>query len=558
MIRRIKMVAAAAVALTLAACGGPSAPPLQNPADKGHALEDVNRTDPGKLKDGGELKFPITAMPDNWNNFELTGTAIDGYRVLSTVMPSPFAMKADATVVANPDYLTDVRLVSQNPQVVTYKINPKAKWSDGRALSWEDFAAQAQALSGKAAGYKIAFSSGYEDIAKVERGADDQEVKVTWGKPYAEWMGMFSPLYPKQMMSSAEAFNTGWKDKPLVTGGPFKVGNIDLTAKLVTVVRDESWWGARPRLSSITFRQVDKSALGDALANGSIDFYEVGSNIDLYSKAQSIQGVQIRQAPTPDYLHLTFNGSPTAPLADPKLRLALMRGIDTRNITKALLGKMIQGDAPVVGNHFYLLGAKNYVDNSAVASFNAEAAKSELDALGWKQAGDYRAKDGRELAIRFVVPAQNPVSEQISKLVQNQLKAIGVKVSIDTVPTSEFFRGYIYVGNFDISAFGWKKGAYPISSSKSIYYLAQGNVNQNYGRVGNDTINKLIEQATAELDDAKRAQLANQIDEEIWKAGHQLPVYQVPGAVAIRSTIANLGAIGATSPPEWVNIGFTG
>ena len=555
--RRIKTAALVVVAVALAACGGPSTPDqgLKNVTDTSLAAEDVNRTDPGKLRDGGELRWPITALPDNWNNFEV-GNHIDGDRVQSTVMPSLFVAKADTTVAPNPDYLEDVRLVSSDPQVVSYRFNPKAKWSDGRALSWEDFEAQAKALSGKAAGYRIASSAGYEHVAKVEKGETDRDVRVTFARKHAEWRGMFSPLYPKQLMSSAEEFNTGWRDKPKVTAGAFKVGMVDRTAKLVTVVRDEQWWGTKPKLDKITFRQVDKPALADALANGSIDFYEVGSNVDLYARAQSIPGIVIRQAPTPDYLHLTFNGAATATLADPKLRVALMRGIDTRNIAKAMLGKMVN-DLHVVGNHFFLHTSKSYVDNSAIASFDAEAAKKELDALGWKQNGEYRAKDGKELALRFVGPTPNPVSDQVSKLVHGQLKAIGVKITIDAVPASDYFRQFVNVGNFDITAFGWKKGARPIGDSKSIYYLDRANVSQNYGRVGNDTINKLYDEAAMELDDAKRADFANRIDREVWQTGHQLPLYQVPGAVAIRDNLANLGAIGATSPPEWVNIGFT-
>ncbi|WP_218920494.1 ABC transporter family substrate-binding protein [Lentzea guizhouensis] len=432
--RGTKTTALAAVALLLAACGGPTAPStgLKDATDA--QLEDVNRTDPAKLKDGGELRWPVTQLADNWNNFELTGTHIDGYRMISTVMPSPFVLKADSTVAENPDYLLEAKLVSSSPQVVTYRLNPKARWSDGRQFSWEDFAAQANALSGKAAGYKVALTAGYEDIAKVERGGSDQDVKVTFARTYAEWRGLFSPLYPKQAMASAEAFNTGWQDAPQVTAGPFKIGTIDPVAKFVTVVRDDTWWGARPKLDSITFRQVDKPALADALANGAIDLYEVGSSIDLFTRAQSIPGVTVRQAQTPDYLHLTFNGGGT--LADPKLRVALMRGIDTKIITKALLGQMVKDEAHVVGNHFLLLGSKDYRDNSAVASFDVEAARKELDALGWRMNGEYRAKDGKELVVRFVGPTPNPVSDQISKLVLTQFKEIGVKLAIETVPAS--------------------------------------------------------------------------------------------------------------------------
>ncbi len=551
-----RTAALATVALLLTGCGGPTGPAtgLKNTDDV--LLEDVNRADPATLRDGGELRWPVTQLADNWNNFELGGTHIDGYRMLSTVMPSLFVQKADSTVVENPDYLLESTLASSSPQVVTYRLNPKARWSDGRAFSWEDFAAQASALSGKAAGYRVALTAGYEDIAKVERGDTDQDVKVTFAKTYAEWRGLFSPLYPKQAMATAEAFNTGWREAPQLTAGPFKIGTIDPTARFVTVVRDDRWWGAKPKLDKITFRQVDKPALADALANGAIDLYEVGSSIDLFTRAQSIPGVVTRQALTPDYLHLTFNSG--GALADPKLRVALMRGVDTRNITKALLGRMVEDEAHVVGNHLYLLGSRHYVDNSAVASFDVEAARGELDALGWRMNGEYRAKDGKELVVRFVGPTPNPVSDQVSKLLLGQFAAIGVKLSIEAVPATEYFKGYVNVGNFDITCFGWKKGPYPISSTKGIYHLDPANVNQNYGRVGNDTINRLITEGTAELDDAKRAELANRLDREIWRAGHHLPLYQVPGAVAVRSTLANVGAIGSASPPEWVNIGFTG
>ena len=53
------------------------------------------------------------------------------------------------------------------------------------------------------------------------------------------------------------------------------------------------------------------------------------------------------------------------------------------------------------------------------------------------------------------------------------------------------------------------------------------------------------------------AALANRIDEELWKIAHQLPLYHQPGAVAIRSTIANLGARGY-GQYEYEKIGFTG
>ena len=52
-------------------------------------------------------------------------------------------------------------------------------------------------------------------------------------------------------------FNEGWKERPLTTAGPFKLGAIDLTAKTMTLVRNEKWWGDRAKLDRIVFRAID-------------------------------------------------------------------------------------------------------------------------------------------------------------------------------------------------------------------------------------------------------------------------------------------------------------
>ena len=91
----------------------------------------------------------------------------------------------------NTDYFTDVELTSTNPQVVTYTINPKAVWSDGTPITWEDIAAQINATSGKDKRFAIASPAGSDRVASVTRGVDDRQAVVTFAKPFAEWRGMF-------------------------------------------------------------------------------------------------------------------------------------------------------------------------------------------------------------------------------------------------------------------------------------------------------------------------------------------------------------------------------
>jgi len=554
------VTALAVVALTLTACGGPSKTDSGlKGADNAIGQADINPQDASKVKDGGEFRWPVDQLPDNWNYNQLDGTNADGRRMIDTMMPNLFTQKADSTIEVNKDYLDEAKLASTDPEVLEFKINSKAKWSDGTALSWQDFEAMWKSLNGTNKDYSVAGTTGYEDIEKVEKGATDQDVKVTFKKKFAEWKGgLFSPLYPKSMSSSVEEFNKGWADKPKITAGPFKIGTIDLTGKIVTVVRDDAWWGDKPKLDKITFRQVDRPAVADALANGQIDWFDIGSSIDNFTRAKSMQGVTIRQAITPDYSHITFNGADSSILKDPKLRVALMRGIDTKTITRALLGQMLKGDAQVTGNHFFLLGTKEYKDNSAVASFDKEAAKKALDDLGWKLEGETRKKDGKDLVVRYVIPTPNAVSDQIAKLVQSQLKDVGAKVDIQAVPSTDFFKQYVNVGNFDMTGFRWLSSATPISDGKGIYYLDPASTNQNYGHIGSEEINKLLDQANGELDDAKRAALTNEADKKIWELGHQLTLYQLPGAVAVKSNVANFGAVAyANRPYDYIHMGFT-
>ncbi|HEX8867981.1 MAG TPA: ABC transporter substrate-binding protein, partial [Lentzea sp.] len=243
-------------------------------------------------------------------------------------------------------------------------------------------------------------------------------------------------------------------------------------------------------------------------------------------------------------------------LADPALRTALMRGIDTGIIAKALVGGITNGEAKPVGNRLFVPGTKNYQDHSGLMPFSPDTAKSTLDFLGWKLDGEYRAKDGKQLVLRYVVPSPSAPNEQVAKLVQSQLKQIGVKVDITAVPSAEFLTKWVYTGNFDVTGFRLPISPFPVIQAKPTFFLNPANTSGNYGRIGSETINKLFDEATAELDDDKRAALANRIDEELWKIGHQQPLYYQPGAVAIRSTIANLGARG-NGEFEYARIGYT-
>jgi peptide/nickel transport system substrate-binding protein len=503
-----------------------------------------------RIEDGGQLVWPISSMPANYNYAHVDAADRDTVEILMAMMPRPFLTDAAGVPTWNPDYLAaEPVLVTEPKQVVTYQIHPKAIWYDGTPITWQDFHWHWRALNGTDKSYQIRGSTGYADIETVARGRDDREVIVTFKNKYADWPSLFYALLPVSTTKTAQAFNTAWKDRPFTTAGPFKIATIDQTAKTVTIVRNEKWWGPPAKLDTILFRTIDLDAQIDALANGEIDLMDIGPDVNKYTRARGISGADIRWAAGPNFRHITING--TGPiLRDVKVRQALAMGIDRAAIARAMLGPL-GIDNTTLGNHIFMRNQTGYRDNSGdVGKYDPGRAAQLLDEAGWRLDGKVRKKDGRTLEINFVIPSAVATSRQESELIQNMLGQVGVTVNINTVPSPDFFENYIRTGQFDFTVFSWIGTPYPISSSRALYAKPTAGPNgelaiqQNYSRVGSDEIDKLFAEATQELDRQKAIDLANRIDALIWQEVHSLTQYQRPDMWVTKNRLANHGAFG--------------
>lgn len=546
-----------------AACGGSSDNGDKQAAPPPKASENqINPQPRDQVKDGGTFTWALSGFPANFNYYELDGTDIDGANVTNALMPQLYNFEADATPVWNKNYLaSEPKLVTDPKQVITYDLNPKATWDDGTPITWEDLLWQWKSTAGTDKAYNISASNGYENIESIVKGKDDKEAVVTFKSKFADWQSLFVPFYPASTNKDPKVFNEGWAKAPLkTTAGPFKFDSVDATAKTVTIVRNEKWWGDPAKLDKIVYRAIEPNAQVDALANGEIDFVDIGSNVDAYQRALKISTAEIRQAAGPNFRHLTINGT-SASLSDVAVRTAVAEGIDRTAIAKALLGPL--GITPTsLNNHIYMSNQAGYQDNSGdVGKYDPEKAKAGLDAAGWKLDGDVRKKDGKALEINFVIPTGVKSSEQESQLVQNMLAQIGVKVKINAVPVDDFFDKYVTPGNFDMTVFAWLGTQFPVSSAKSIYVNPTKNakgeldIQQNYARIGSPELDKALTDGAAELDKTKATALANQADALIWKEVHSLTLYQRPELIATNKTVVNFGAKGFANN-IYENIGF--
>ncbi|MFI6599917.1 ABC transporter family substrate-binding protein [Nonomuraea sp. NPDC050536] len=566
---RYRVAAGAAIlAMAASACGGggadknkPNAQSSQQAQKQAAELPGatINEVAYDQVKQGGTVQLALTAWHNQWNYHELDGTHADVSAVIEPLMPTTMLVDDKGTVTNDPNFISEYKMDnSSGKQVVTYKINEKAVWSDGKPISAQDFISQWKALNGSNKKFKVSSTEGYDKIADIKQGATEKDVIVTFSANYPDWTGLFAPLYPASTTGTPDAFNKGWATEFPVTAGPFKVDKVDQTAKTLTLVPNDKWWGRKAKLDKIIFRVVDSSATTNAFANGELDAVEIPSNSADLKRAKEIPGADIRKAAAPFQRHFTVNG--TSPmLQDVKVRQAVSMGINRDVISQSDLKDM---DWPVqtLGNHFYVNTQKGYQDNTEpYAQYHPDKSKQMLDEAGWKMDGDFRKKDGKVLTLRCIVP-NYALSKQECELAQAMLKEVGVKVDVQTVSDDDQFPKYITPGNFELAPFTWLGTPYPISSTSNIYKSIKAGVEdpgQNFARVGSPEIDAKMDAAKTELDPAKAIQLTNEADKMIWEEVHTIMLYQRPEIYAAKKALANYGAFGFKSK-DWTAVGFTG
>ncbi|MEW2523044.1 ABC transporter family substrate-binding protein [Actinacidiphila alni] len=562
-------VTAAAVTLSatlvMAGCSGSSDDsdtPKGGHASTGSAApaagsQQINPQPASRVKQGGTFKTGIQQWITQWNFYQVDGTQGDGQSIVSQVEPSLFTYDAQGVSQLDKDFLVSAEVTSTSPQVVTYTLNPKAKWSDGKQLSWQDFATQWKALNGKDDRYRVADTSGYDRISAVTRGTDDQQVKVTFGTPYADWKRLFRPLLPAPAIATPDLFNKGWLEKIPITGNSWKVGSYDKTAQTITTVPDPAWWGVKPKLDSIIYRALDASAYTDAYLNKEIDYAPAIQPED-YKRLVKDPGTDIRSGARWDEVHITFNGA-RGPLKDLAVRQAVDLAIDRKGIL-ASFSKDLPFPVQPLGNHFFMPNQEGYRDNSGKwGRYDLAGAKKLLDAAGWKDngAGKPRTKDGKQLVLQYVISAGSSSSAtDQAQLVQAQLAAAGVTVKIQTVPTDDYFTKYVNTGAFDLVSFRNVDAVFHTLLYSTFQTPSATQVYGNFGRVATPEIQQLLDKAAATTDQSASDALYNQADAEIWQQVHSIELYQRPQILAVRKGLANFGASGLADT-DYNTMGWT-
>ncbi|NUS17716.1 MAG: hypothetical protein HOY69_41035, partial [Streptomyces sp.] len=266
----VALTAGAALAATAACSSGGGG----NHA-AGTAGTDIASVARSGVRDGGTLRWATDSVPRTLNAFQADSDA-DTATIAGATLPAMFRLDAHGRPHADPDFVTKAEVTATEPrQVVTYRLNPRARWSDGRAVGAADFTAQWKALNGTNSAFWTSRNAGYDRIASIKEGTDAQHVEVTFSTPYADWRSLFSPLYPKSVTGDPDAFNDGARTALPVVAGPFAVKGVDAKAGTVTLARNPSWWGRRAKLDRLVLTAVPRTRRAAALAAGTLDLADI-------------------------------------------------------------------------------------------------------------------------------------------------------------------------------------------------------------------------------------------------------------------------------------------
>lgn len=496
-----------------------------------NAAGDYNPLERDQIQDGGELTLAITEIAEQQNVFHANMTSYTD-TIWSKYNPQLTLFDGDGTYHPNPAYLTDVKDETVDGKtVVTYTINPDAVYNDGTPLDWTAFENTFKFNNGSNPDVQVNSTDGYELIESVERGEDDKQAVVTFKQAYPWWEGLFGTLVPPQV-KDADTFMNAYLKKvnPEWGAGPFKVENVDFEGGTASFVPNENWWGEKPKLDKITYRQMEDQASLNAFRAGEIDATSVSSRDRLATAKEMGDSIEIRTALNPANYLMTINS--TAPgLDDIKVREAIMRGVDREQLAAIRFqGLGYTEDLP--GSFNLYQTQPGYEDNfGEVIQYDPEKAKELLKEAGYDESNP--------LSVRYVTLGDSPMIQATTTALQAMLRNIGIDVQVEERPISDFSK-VVSERDFDLFMSGFRS-----SDPFGVAYFGQiykSDSELNKSGTGTPEMDKKIEELQQLPDADEQIKRANELEKEALAQYGIMPYANGPAIVAVKKGLANFGA----------------
>ncbi len=465
----VSVIAAAAMVLSLAACGksaATTAPQTEAPAAEVTTTEAPAAETAGEPAEGGEFVFGLPTELDNFDPF--TATTADAKAVYFNIYEGLVKVAPDGGF--NPAVAESYE-VTEDAKTYTFKLRDGVKFHNGNDVTTDDVL------------YSIklavdAGTTGYDNIASYE-ATDDKTVVITLAEGDADFIAKAS-----QAIVPKDSDNNGELALAPIGTGPYKFDEYAVQDH-VSLVKNEDYWGEKAHLDKVTVKFIASSAeLPINYQSGAIDgFMGNGSLIEQVDKATSVINVANSNA-----VQLLALNNKVAPFDDVRVRKALSYAVNSDEVIEAAA----YGYGVKIGSAL-IPGLGKYYDDSLtdVYDVNIDEAKKLLAEAGFENGFTFTVK----------VPSVYQVHIDTAQVIVNQLAAVGVTMNIEQVDWATWLENVYTNRDYEATIIS-VDGA--IASPTAFLSRYVSDAHNNFVNFASDEYDAAYKEATESIDDATR------------------------------------------------------
>jgi peptide/nickel transport system substrate-binding protein len=392
---------------------------------------------PGGQHRGGSAVFAAQDWPQCLNPITFcASTPWACWAVLEHVLPAAMVLDPKGDFVASPLLLEAPSIanggLTSGPFTITYRINPKAVWADGTAITSADFAFTWRGVMNT----KQARSrDGYRLIESIDTSVPMSAV-IRFRDVYIDWPDLFGG--PNGGILEQTAFSGIDPERPDLSnemqdsipfsGGPWILRSWNGGEAVLD--RNARYFGRLPLLDRVTFipRTLAQSGIS-SLIRGEVSV--IGSSRydeNILAELSGQPDVKAIAGDSQGFEALWFNVR-SSPLDDPRVRQALTYAIDRQAVIDGFVKPRNPG-AQVLNCGFVALPSLDSTCRTtpfAAFAYDPARAKSILRSDGYDCSATPCTKSGRPLIVEYSVGSDNTFRRAIQQLLKQQAAAAGLR-----------------------------------------------------------------------------------------------------------------------------------
>jgi peptide/nickel transport system substrate-binding protein len=312
--------------------------------------------------------------------------------------------------------------------------------------------------------------------------------------------------------------------------GPFRFVSQELD-KEVVLERNPLSWQAVPKIAELRFEVIpDQMTRALAMRKGSADVASNALSPDMIWSMRNDKSLAVAESPGTVVQYLTFN------LRDPYLRDARVRQAIAFAVNRPLIiatllrGMARPADSLLPPHHWAYTGDVPHFD------YNPQRAKQLLDDGGYKPGAD---------GIRFhlmMKTSNDGGARELAMTLQQQLRAVGIALDVRSFEFATFYSDISH-GSFGMYSLRWIGG----NEDPDIFHYAFASASvpphgANRGDYSNADVDRLLQTAASESDQAKRRILYVQVQQILAREMPTLPLWFVDSVVMYNRRISGVEA----------------